>query len=413
LHLNTKLLHGANAPEETTGATTFPVFQSTSFAYQSAEQLEAVFDGRDAGYVYSRINNPTLDRFERRMAALEGGIASVSCASGMAAISTTALALAGAGDEIVSGNSVFGGTYSLFAHTLTRYGIATRFVEATDVDAYREAITDRTRMVFVETIGNPKLDVPDIEAIAEVAKEHGIVLVVDNTVTTPVLCRPKALGADIVVHSTTKYINGHGNAVGGIIVDCGTFDWSGPRYAHLKPYYDKVRRFAFLASLRNRVHRDLGCCFTPFSAFLMSIGMESLAVRMERHCSNAQRVAEALSTDERVDEVNFPGIPHHPDHSVAGKQFGSRYGGLLTLKFGTKERCFRFINALQRAHNLANIGDARTLVIHPASTFCRDADDAEREAMGVTDDLVRFSIGIEHVDDILEDIDQALGRCKA
>jgi len=408
MRLETTLLHGGYAPEEKTGATAIPVFQSSAFAYESAEQLEAVFAGRAPGYVYSRINNPTLDHFERRMTALEGGLASVACASGMAAISTTALALAGAGDEIISGNSIFGGTYSLFAHTLPRYGITTRFVETTDVAAYRDAITDRTRLIFVETIGNPKLDVPDIEAIAAVAREHGIVLVVDSTVTTPVLCQPKTLGADIVIHSTSKYINGHGNAIGGTIVDCGTFDWANPRYTHLKEFYDRVRQFAFVASLRNRVHRDLGGCFAPFNAFLMSIGIESLAVRMERHCANALRVAEFLAHHGRVGEVSYPGLSRHADHSVAKRQFGDAYGALLTIRLGTKERCFGFINALKHAQNLANLGDAKTLVIHPASTFCREASSDERRAMGVTDDLVRISIGIEHVDDICEDIEQAL-----
>jgi O-acetylhomoserine (thiol)-lyase len=408
MHLETTLLHGAYSPEEKTGATALPVFQSSAFAYESAEQLEAVFAGRAPGYVYSRINNPTLDRFERRMTALEEGLASVACASGMAAISTTALALAGTGDEIISGNSIFGGTYSLFAHTLPRYGITTRFVETTDVDAYRAAITDRTRLIFVETIGNPKLDVPDIEAISAVAKEHGIVLVVDNTVTTPVLCRPKKLGADIVIHSTSKYINGHGNAIGGTIVDCGSFNWDNPRYAHLKEYHDRVRDFAFVASLRSRVHRDLGCCFTPFNAFLMSIGIESLAVRMERHCANARKVAEFLAHHGKIGEVRYPGLTRHVDHAVAERQFSGAYGGLLTVRLGTKERCFKFINTLKHAQNLANLGDAKTLVIHPASTFCRDASEAERRAMGVTDDLVRLAIGIEHVDDICEDLDQAL-----
>ncbi len=408
MHMNTKLLHGAYVPEETTGATTLPIFQSTSFACESAEQLEAVFAGRDAGYVYSRIGNPTLDRFERRMTVLEDGVAAISCASGMAAISTVVLGLAGSGDEVVSGNSIFGGTYSLFAHTLKRYGITTRFVNTVDVDAYRAAINERTRLIFVETIGNPKLDVPDIAAIAAIAKEHGVVLVVDNTATTPVLCRPKTLGADIVIHSTSKYINGHGNAVGGIIVDCGSFDWSGPRYPHLTSFYKRVRGFAFVASLRSRVHRDLGACFSPFNAFLMSVGIESLAVRMERHCANAAQVARSVARDARVDGVRYPGLPDHPDHTVATRQFGDGFGSLLTLRLGTKERAFKFINALERAQNLANLGDAKTLVIHPASTFCRDASDEEREAMGVTDDLVRFSVGIEHVDDILEDIEQAL-----
>lgn len=408
MHIETRLLHGAYAPEETTGATALPLFQSTSFAYESAEELEAVFAGRDAGFVYSRIQNPTLDRFERRMTSLENGLASVSCASGMAAISTTVLALAGSGDEIVSGNSVFGGTYSLFAHTLSRYGITTRFVETTDVEAYGRAVNDRTKLIFVETLGNPKLDVPDISAIAKVAGERGIALVVDGTATTPVLCRPGELGANIVLHSTSKYINGHGNAIGGLIVDCGSFDWSSPRYPHLKPFYDRLRHFAFVASLRNRVHRDLGCCFSPFNAFLMSVGMESLALRMERHCENARRVAEHLDSDPRVEEVRYPGLPSHPDRGIAEQQFEDRYGALLTLRLGTKQRCFTFVNKLERILDLPNLGDAKTLVVHPASTFCRDAGESEREAMGVTDDLVRISIGIEHVDDILGDIDQAL-----
>jgi len=410
IHIETRLLHGAYTPEETTGATAMPLFQSTSFAYESAEELEAVFAGRDAGFVYSRIQNPTLDRFERRMTSLENGLASVSCASGMAAISTTVLALAGSGDEIVSGNSVFGGTYSLFAHTLSRYGITTRFVETTDVEAYGRAVNDRTKLIFVETLGNPKLDVPDIAAIAKIAREHGIALVVDSTATTPVLCRPGELGADIVIHSTSKYINGHGNAIGGLIVDCGSFDWGSPGYPHLKPFYDRLRHFAFVASLRNRVHRDLGCCFSPFNAFLMSIGMESLALRMERHCANARRVAEHLDSDPRVEEVRYPGLPSHADREIAKRQFGDRYGALLTLRLGTKHRCFTFMNTLERVLDLPNLGDAKTLVVHPASTFCRDAGESEREAMGVTEDLVRLSIGIEHVDDILADIDQALEK---
>lgn len=410
LHIETQLIHGAYAPDEETGATTLPIFQSTSFAYKTAEGLEAVFAGREAGFVYTRINNPTLDLFERRMTVLEDGLAAVSCSSGMAAISCTVLTLAGTGDEIVSGNSIFGGTYSLFDHTLKRYGITTRFVESTDVEAYRDAITDQTKLIFVETIGNPKLDVPDVAAIAEIAKERGVVMVVDNTVTTPVLVQPKKLGADIVIHSTSKYINGHGNAIGGIIIDCGTFDWSNSRYDHLKPFYDRVKNFTFIASLRNQVYRDLGCCFSPFNAFLMSVGVESLAVRMERHCSNAFRVAEFFSAHPKVDEVRYPGLDSHPNHEAARRQFNDRYSALLTLRLGTKDKCFRFINSLKRVQNLANLGDAKTLVIHPASTFCIDANDEERRAMGVTDDLVRFSIGLEHIDDILSDIDESLKK---
>jgi O-acetylhomoserine (thiol)-lyase len=410
MHIETNVLHDGDAPEDRTGATVFPVYQSTAFAYESAEQIESVFAGRAPGFVYSRIGNPTLDRFERRMTALENGISSISCASGMAAISTTVLALAQAGDEIVSGNSIFGGTYSLLAHTLPRYGITTRFVETTDPDAYRNAITDRTRLIFVETIGNPKLDVPDIAAVAAIAKAHGLILVVDNTVTTPVLCRPRDLGANIVIHSTSKFINGHGNAVGGVIVDCGTFDWDSPRYPAIRAFHNRFGEFAFAAALRRQIHRDLGACASPFNTFLMGIGMDSLAVRMERHCANAARLAECLASDPRMDAVRYPGLPAHPDRATAQRQFVSGFGALMTIKLGTRERCFRFINALRRIRNLANLGDVRTRVIHPASTFCRDADDRERAAMGVTDDLVRLSIGIEHVEDILEDIDQALGR---
>jgi O-acetylhomoserine (thiol)-lyase len=406
--MNTKVLHGAYVPEETTGATAPPIFQNTSFAYKSAEELEAVFSGRDAGFVYSRINNPTLDRFERRICSLEDGLASVSCASGMAAISTTALALSESGSEIVSANSIFGGTYSLFARTLPRYGIKTHFVETTDIEAYRQAITDKTRLIFLETIGNPKLDVPDIRSIAGVAEEFGVALVVDNTTTTPVLCRPKELGADIVIHSTSKYVNGHGNAIGGVVTDCGTFDWSAPRYGQLKPYHHRLGQFALIANLRDRIHRDLGACFSPFNAFLMSTGIDSLALRMERHCSNCSQIAEHLNNDPRVESTVYPGLPGHPNHETARKQFSDRYGGILTLKLGTKERCFNFINALNYAQNVANLGDVKTLVIHPASTFCRDANEEEKLAMGVTSDLVRLSVGIEHTGDIMEDIDQAL-----
>lgn len=409
-HIETQLIHGAYEPEQVTGATALPIFQSTAFAYETAEEIEAVFAGRDAGYTYTRIGNPTLDRLERRIADLEGGLAAVSCSSGMAAITATVLGLAGSGDEIVSADSIFGGTYSLFCKTLTRFGVKTRFAASTDVQAYRDAITDRTKLIFVETIGNPGLDVPDLAEIAEVAQRQDVVLVVDNTVTTPVLIRPAALGANIVIHSTSKFINGHGNSIGGMVVDCGNFDWTHPRYQHLEPFHKRFRKFAFVASLRNQICRDMGFTLSPFNAFLTSVGIESLGVRMERHCSNASRLAEFLSKDPRVEQVRYPGLATHPDHAVALRQFQGRFGGILTLRLGAKERCFRFINGLRLAQNLANMGDTKTLVIHPASTFCRELDDQERHAMGATDDLVRISVGLEHVDDIIEDISQSLER---
>lgn len=408
--LETRLLHGAGEPPGEHGATLPPIVQSTAFAHETAEAMEAVFAGREAGYVYSRIANPTVMRFERRMASLEDGLGAVACASGMAAISSTVLALAGAGDEIVSGNSLFGGTHSLFRHALGRFGIAVRFVDATDADAYRDAITPRTRLVFVETIGNPKLDVPDLRAIGAAARKKGVVFAVDNTVATPLLLRPKTCGADLVIHSTSKFINGHGAAIGGVIVDCGTFDWAHPRYGHLSALHARVRNMAFLAHLRNLVCRDLGCCLSPFNAFLMSVGVESLGVRMERHCANAARVARFLAGDRRVRETRYPGLPGHPNRAVATRQFSGRFGSLLTLRLKSKAECFRFLNGLTLAKNLANLGDTKTLAIHPASTFCRELSEEERRAVGVSDDLVRLSVGIEHEDDILADLDQALAH---
>lgn len=407
-HKETLLLHAACEPEKATGATMMSICQSSAFAYETAEGLESVFAGREPGYVYSRIANPTVTQFERRLATLENGRGAVACASGMAAISTLVLALAGAGDEVVVGHSIFGGTYSLFRQTLSRYGITARFVEATDVEAYGRAITDRTRLVFVESLGNPRLDVPDLAAIAGKARAQGVAFAVDNTVPTPLLLQPKTFGADLVLHSTSKFINGHGSAIGGVLVDCGTFDWSSPRYSHLHALHRRAGDLALLAYVRNQIARDLGGCFSPFHAFLTSIGLETLGVRMERHCANAARVAGFLAQHPRVREVRYPGLAAHPDHAVARRQFSGGYGALLTLRLGDKKQCFRFINGLKWARNLANLGDTKTLVVHPASTFCRDLTADERRAVGVSDDLVRLSVGIEHADDIVADMDQSL-----
>ncbi len=404
----TLALHGSITPLMGE-PTAMPVVQSSAFAHASAETLEAIFAGREPGYVYSRIANPTVSAFESRMAVMEGGLSAIAVSSGMAAISSVVLALAGSGEEIVAGSSLFGGTYSLFRHTLNRYGIGVRFVNPKNPTEFGEAINDATRLVFVETIGNPKLDVPDIAAIAAVTRKHGVPLVVDSTVTTPVLIQPKRLGADVIVHSASKFINGHGNAIGGIIIDAGTFDWSSPRFPHLAPFHARVGQFALLAALRNRICRDLGCCLAPFHAFLLSMGLETLGVRMERHCSNAARLAAFLATHSKVVETGYPGLDTHPDHVLANRQFSGRFGAVVTLRLGAKKRCFDFINRLRLAKNLANLGDTRTLVIHPASTICRDLNEEERLAMGVTEDLVRLSVGIEDPADILGDIEQALG----
>lgn len=405
---DTILIHGGDEPDGTEEGSAPSIVQGTAFAYRSAEAMEAVFAGQQPGFVYSRMGNPTVREFERRMTALEGGVGAVAVASGMAAISSMALALVGSGEEILAGNGLFGGTYSLLHHTLARYGIGVRFVDATDAGAIRDAIRDTTRLVFLETIGNPSLDVPDIAAIAAITRERGVPLAVDSTVTTPSLLQPGRLGADLVVHSTSKFINGHGTAIGGIIVDTGTFDWASPRFPHLAPYRARVGQFALLAALRTRYCRDLGGCLAPFNAFLLTMGMETLGLRMERHCSNASRVAAFLAAHPAVSRTSYPGLTTHPDHAVAQRQFGDRYGAVVTLRLGTRARSFEFINRLHLAGRLANLGDTRTLVIHPASTFCRELTEAERAAMGVTDDLVRLCIGIEDPEDIVADLEAGL-----
>ncbi len=408
LRLESQFIHGGYSPAQGDRADARAIAQSTAFAYDTAEELESVFAGRDAGFVYSRIANPTVAALEARFKIIEDGLGAIAVSSGMAAISSLALALAGGGDEIVAGNSLFGGTCSLFKHTLSRYGIGVRFVDAAKPAAFRDAIGEATRLVFVESIGNPKLDVPDIAAIAAVAHARGLPLVVDSTVTTPLLVQPKKLGADIIIHSASKFINGHGNAIGGVIVDAGSFDWGGDRFPLLAPFRARAGQFALLAALRNRICRDFGCCLAPFNAFLLSMGLESLGVRMERHCANAAAVAAFLAAHAKVGETRYPGLISHPEHDLAKRQFGGRYGAMVTLRLGGKARCFSFINRLRLAKNMAHLGDARTMVVHPGSTICRELDHGERAAMGVSDDLVRLSIGIEDPADILEDLEQAL-----
>lgn len=398
----------AHEGDAANGATTLPVWNSTAFRYNSAEDMEKVFAGQSPGFVYSRISNPTLFQFERRVCALEKGAAAISFSSGMAAISSTILGLAGTGDEVVAASGIFGGTYSLFANLLPRLGIKTVFVDSCDKAAVGAAVSSRTRAVFVETMGNPSLRVPDIAGLAEITKKLGVALVVDNTVTTPVLFRPVEHGADIVVESTSKYINGCGTVLGGIMVDSGRMDWNTGRYSHFGECA-KFGAMAFSAYMRQSVAKDMGACFNPQSAYAMSVGLDTLEVRMERHCANALAVAEAVRAAGAV-PVNYPGLPEHLDHVLAGSQFGARYGGILSLRLGSRKKAMAFINSLKSAMIAANIGDARTLVIHPASTFCREFDQDKKASMGVYDDLVRLSIGLESTDAIVADICGALEK---
>ncbi len=404
---DTLLIHGGfdGGPA---GATTVPIVQSSSFAHRSAEELEDIFRGRQVGQVYTRIGNPTTESLEKRLALLEGGIAAIATASGMAAITTAVLTIVRSGDEILSSSSVFGGTFSLFRDTLANYGIGTRFVDPTDLAAVKNGVTEKTRLIFVETIGNPKMDVVDIAAIAAIARKAEVPLLVDATVTTPYLARVKELGADIVLHSTSKFINGTGSAIGGAIVDLGSFNWGNGKFPHFATFAQKYRAFAFTARARKLIHKDFGACAAPMNSFLLTEGIETLALRMERHCENALNLARFLKDHAKVRWVNYPGLEDSPYHEVAKLQFGGRYGGVLTFGVADKASAFRFINALQLAKNLANIGDAKTLVIHPASTICCDYTEAERTLMGVTEELVRVSVGIEAIGDIIEDFREAL-----
>ena len=407
--LETQLVHGGESPEKSTGASTPPVFQTASFVHGTAEDLENIFAGRKFGYMYTRTGNPTVAALEQKMTLLEGGLSSVATSSGMAAITAAVMTIAGAGSEIIAGNSLYGGTYALFAGTLPRYGIRVRFVEATDPAEYRKAITDKTRLIYAEALGNPRLDVPDLKQIADVAKEAQIPFVVDSTVTTPALIRPREFGADIVVHSTTKYLNGHGNSVGGVLVDCGTFDWqNSPGFEEdVKRYGD----FALMSRIREGVFRDFGLCLAPQNAFLTLAGIKTLNLRMAKHCHNAQVLVDALKDHSAVVEIRYPGLPGSDEHRMAQLQFGGKFGAIFTLRLGTKAKCFQFINSLALALNQANIGDTKTLVLHPASTICHEFQPAEKKNMGVTEDLIRVCVGIEDEEDLVKDFSQALDSC--
>jgi len=407
LRFDSLLVHGGLEPGPA-GSTSVPVIQSSSFAYETAEGLEDVFRGRAVGAVYTRLGNPTTEALERRLAILEGGGTAIATASGMAAITTAVLTILRAGDEILSSSSLFGGTFSLFRDTLSNYGITARFVDPLDLEGFRTAINERTRLVFVETIGNPKLDVPDVPALARIAHDAGIPIMVDSTVTTPYLASGTELEADILAYSTSKYINGTGTTVGGAIIDRGVFNWNSPKFPHFEPFHKKYRTFAFTARARKLVHKDVGACAAPFNSFLLTEGIQTLALRMDRHCSSALELARFLTTHPNVAWVSYPGLEDSPQHAVATRLYGGRYGGLLTFGTGDKSSAFKVINGLKLAKNLANIGDAKTLVIHPASTICADYNAEEKALMGVTEDLIRVSVGIEDCRDIVEDFKQAL-----
>lgn len=405
----TTAIHGGFDDDPETGATAVPIYQTASYAYASAGELADVFHGRAPGHVYSRISNPTTHALERRLAQMEDGLGAIATASGMGAISAVMLGLLRGGDELLAVRGLFGGTVSLFHNILTRFGIKIKTLPP-DADAFARAVTPATRVIFAETITNPTMDVPDLEALSRVAGEHNIPLVVDATVTTPVLGPIKRFGVDVVVHSTTKFINGHGTAIGGAIVDTGSYRWAKGRFDDLATLAGRAEQMAFLARLRNVVYRDLGACPAPQNSFLMLQGLETLPVRMPIHCENARRLAEFLDGCASVKWVNYPGLADSPYRPTVNRLYSGCGGALLTFGLADGADPFACLDALRLARRMTNLGDAKTLALHPASTIFAEYDARRRTEMGVTDDMIRVSVGIEDFEDIREDFEQAIAK---
>ena len=404
------MIHGGFSGDKETGATVVPIHQTISYAYRSAEEIAQVFDSKVPGYIYTRIANPTTSALEARLTRLEDGIGCIATSSGMAAIASVVIGLVRTGEEIIAATGIFGGTVSLFKNTLERFDVKTIFVDVADTSNFIKALNDKTRLIFVETIGNPRMDVPDIPAIAKIARQVNIPFIIDNTATTPSLFKPVEFGADIVIHSTSKFINGHGNAIGGAIIDTGNYNWREGIFEDIKKVSKKAGQLAFLSHLRNLIYRDLGGCPTPMNSFLMLQGLETLSIRMEKHCQNALKLAQYLQTQPNIKWVNYPGLTNQKFYNRVDKLFNGRGGGLLTFSPGTKEKAYKFIDSLKLAKNSANLGDSKTLVIHPASTIFHEFSDDEKETMGVTADMVRVSVGIEDFEDIKSDFEQALQK---
>ncbi len=404
LKFNTALLHKNNKGDPKTGATLTPIYQVSAFSRESAEQLEKVFNNKAPGFAYSRISNPTVAAFESRISSLEKGIGAVACSSGMAAVTMSLLGILESGDEVIASSGLFGGTLDLFGD-LEAFGIKTRFVENFTAEEILPLINDRTKACFSELIGNPNLKIVDLRAVSAAAHEKGIPLIIDSTTATPYLINPADYGADIIVHSASKYINGGGNAISGIIVDSGNFEWDFGKFRKLKKY-ENLGQFAYLASLRNGIWRNMGGCLAPMNAFLNEVGMETLGLRMEQSCKNALRIAEFF--ESRGITVNYPALPASPYNTLCKELLGGKGGAILTIRAGSKERAFRFINALKLATNATNIGDVRTLVIHPASTIYAHSDEKGRINAGVYEDTIRISVGIEDSEDLIEDFRQAI-----
>lgn len=422
-NFSTLSIHAGQQADPTTGSRAVPIYQTTSYAFESVEHAASLFGLEQAGNIYSRIMNPTVDVLEKRLAALEGGSAALAFSSGQAAISMAILNLTRAGQNIISSSHLYGGTYNLFTYTLPRFGINVRFVDPINPAGFAEVIDNNTRAIYVESIGNPKNRIINLDEIGAIASDHGIPLIVDNTVTTPYLFRPFEHGADLVVHSLTKFIGGHGNSIGGAIVEKGTFPWNNgkfPEFTEPDPTYQGIRYWdsfgtdpqggaAFIVKCRVQLLRDIGACLAPFNAFLFLQGLETLPLRMTRHCENTLTVARWLEKHPVVTWVNYPGLESHPDYNYARDLLPLGQGAILGFGVrGGLDAGINLINAVKLISHLANIGDARTLIIHPASTTHRQLSSEERLSTGVTEDYIRLSVGLEDPDDIIADLKQAL-----
>lgn len=417
-HLETLALHAGQVVDSDTLSRAVPIYQTSSYVFRDTDHAANLFALKEFGNIYTRLMNPTTDVLEKRIAAMEGGVGALAFSSGMAAINTAVLNICGAGQHFVSSSSLYGGTYTLFSQTFPKIGIDVSFVDPSDPENFAKAIKDNTRFVYIESMGNPKNDIMDFEKVAGIAHAHGIPVICDNTVTSPMLFRPFEHGIDIVVHSCTKIIGGHGNSIGGVIVDSGKFDWTGGKYPELTEpdpsyhgvkYVEAVGELAYIIKARTQFLRDMGGCMSPFNAFLFLMGLETIHLRVPRHCENALKLAKHLEKHESVSWVNYPGLKSHKDYKRAMKYLPDGQGAILGFGIkGGKAAGVKFINSVKLASHLANVLDSKTLVIHPSSTTHQQLSDEEQLSAGVTPDFVRVSVGTENIDDIIADFDQAL-----
>jgi O-acetylhomoserine (thiol)-lyase len=418
LHLETLAIHAGQQVDSDTGSRAVPIYQTSSYVFKDSNHAANLFALKEFGNIYTRLMNPTTDVLEKRLAALEGGVAGLGLSSGQSATYVSILNICGAGDHFISSSSLYGGTVTLFSHTLRKLGIEVTFVDAKKPENFANAIKKNTRLIYIESVGNPKNDILQYDKIADLAHKNGLPVICDNTVMTPILFRPFEYGIDIVVHSCTKFIGGHGTSIGGAIVDSGNFNWANGKYPELTEpdpsyhgikYVESFGNLAYILKARVQLLRDMGSCMSPFNAFLFLQGIETLHLRMPRHSENALKVAQWLEGHKSVSWVNYPGLPSHPDHKLAKKYMPDGQGAILGFGIkGGKEAGVKFINSVKLASHLANIGDSKTLVIHPASTTHQQLSEPEQLAAGVTPDYIRVSVGTEHIDDIIADFEQAI-----